>query len=153
MTTLGPFFLVNQLVTFASNDETIVRVDEYGVITGRKAGTATVMAVASDTVLAECTITVRTRIPLILPSFLQVIEEEAFCSTKAEEIVLSNRVTAIGSLSFADSNGLIAVYMPDNVETIAEDAFVSSKKVNFICESENTAADFAKVHHIPWVVQ
>lgn len=88
-----------------------------------------------------------------LPSDLLTIEEEAFAGVDIGGVVIPDGCTAIGKRAFADNESLLAVYMPDSVTGIAQDAFEGSGKVRFICESENSAAGYAEKHGIPYTIQ
>ena len=63
-------------------------------------------------------------------------------NTNIEVAILPSACTAIASRAFANAND-IALYMPNSVTDIADDAFDGCGKVTFICESDNAAAAYA----------
>ena len=60
--TVTPANATDKTVTWTSNDDTVATVDANGVVTGVKAGTATITATTSNSKTAECTVEVYTRI-------------------------------------------------------------------------------------------
>ena len=72
-------------------------------------------------------------VALALPSGLTAIEEEAFCNSNIQAVILPDTVQSIGSRAFADCGNLLAVYLPDNLSaSIAGDAFEGCNHVLFI---------------------
>lgn len=60
---------------------------------------------------------------LQLPTYLTVIEEEAFAGNPAEWIKLSAKVTTIGPRAFADCMNLTEIYIPETATSISATAF------------------------------
>ena len=89
----------------------------------------------------------------ILPADLKVIDAEAFANLDVQQVVIPNGTTTIGSRAFADCTNLKVIFIPDSVTDIAEDAFEGSTDVAFVCPSDNTAAQFAATHNIPFVAE
>ena len=58
-----------------------------------------------------------------IPSFVTVIEEEAFMGIPAKCIKLSENVKEIGAKAFANCKGLEAIYIPSTCKSIASNAF------------------------------
>ena len=102
---------------------------------------------------ATCTVVVYGEKKFVLPADLKMIESEAFRQLAMDTVILSSNTESIGSKAFADCDDLRIIYMPDSVVQIAEDAFGVSKNVCFVCESENTAADYAQKHSILYVIE
>lgn len=150
--TAGEQELVNQLVTFESSDEAVATVDETGKVTARAAGTAVITAAAGSGVSAKCAVTVREPETLVLPASMKQIESEAFADIAAEAVRLPDGCESIGEQAFANSPKLQQVYMPDSVSDIAETAFDGCGQVRFICESENKAAEYAETNGIEWEI-
>ena len=84
-----------------------------------------------------------------LPAALTKIEEEAFRGVTTNIIDLrGTSVTTIGSAAFMDCVDLIEVYLPENVISIADDAFYGCLNVTFHCQSGSYAESFANAHGI-----
>ena len=84
---------------------------------------------------------------LLVPSMLQIIDEEAFAGLQVNVIDLrGSRVSTIGSRAFADNSRLYRIYLPASVLSIAEDAFEGSAHVALVCSSESYAARWAEEH-------
>ena len=141
--------LVNKLVSFASSDESVAKVDENGMVTAVAPGTATITAAAGSGITAACTITVRDADTLMLPASLTTVGEGAFAGADMEVVILPDGAASIASRAFADCGRLTVVYMPDSITFIAEDAFEGSENIRFICASGSTAAAYAAKHNIP----
>lgn len=60
---------------------------------------------------------------LQLPTYLTVIEEEAFAGIPAKWIKLSAKVTTIGPRAFADCMNLTEIYIPETATSISATAF------------------------------
>lgn len=89
---------------------------------------------------------------LNLPALLTEVDEEAFANTGVRSVVIPDTVTAIRKKAFANCTALAAVRMPDSVIQIAEDAFDQCGIVWFLCESDNDAAQYARDHHIEYII-
>lgn len=90
---------------------------------------------------------------LTLPSSLTHIEEEAFYGTKEKIVIIPNHCTKISARAFGNCPNLTFVYMPDSVTSISHDAFINSPCVVLICESDNTAAQFARQYNINYIIR
>ena len=115
---------VNRLVTFDSSDPSAASVDESGIITGHRPGTATIKATAQSGVTASCVINVRGVATLRLPAGLRAIESEAFAG-------------------FSDVDVIV---IPDSVTLIAEDAFRGREKVTIRAGEGSYALNWAESH-------
>lgn len=88
---------------------------------------------------------------MVLPSKLRAIETEAFRGGKFTSVYLGSNVRSIASKAFAYSPNLRVINLPDSLESIDPNAFVSSSNVIFVCRGGSTAALFAEEHDIPLV--
>lgn len=89
----------------------------------------------------------------ILPANLRTIEAEAFVGLNAQTIDLrKSKVTSIGSRAFADCTDLTVVFCPNTLIQIADDAFDGCKDLFLVCESFNTAAQYAYDHDLRYCV-
>ena len=109
---------------------------------------------AGENVRAYVPMVVHSSKRLQLPENLKEIEESAFEGSIAfGEAILPDGVETIGTRAFAECSRLVAVYMPDSVAHIAADSFADSQNVVLICESNNTAAAFARANGIPYITE
>ena len=92
------------------------------MVTAVGVGTACVTATAASGVTAECLVTVRDVVTLILPAGLTEIGEEAFAGSACEAVIAPESCGYIGSRAFADCPNLRYVRLPASAE-IAPDAF------------------------------
>ena len=97
---------INRLVSFTSDNEDVVLVDDKGLITGVSPGKATITVAADNGVSTSCEITVIKNLNSVftLPANLVRIDSEAF----------------------ADIDSADAVRVPVTVTIIAEDSFKGS---------------------------
>jgi len=124
--------LVNKLVTFASEDETVAKVDESGRVTAVGAGMTSVTATAASGVSGSIKVRVlNTSKVLRLPAGLKTVGAEAFMNLACEAIIIPEGCTAIGARAFANCKSLTYVRIPASVKTIAEDAFEGCDKAVF----------------------
>lgn len=152
--TAGEQTLVNQLITFSSSDEGVLRVDQNGLVKAVSTGSATVTATDdSGEISATVTILVRSRTSAILPDNLTAIEAEAFLSARFDEAVIPAGCKSIGARAFAGNTALTAVYIPASVTDIADDAFEGCSSVRFICTEDSAAAAYADQHGIEWAAE
>lgn len=88
---------------------------------------------------------------IILPFFLEEIEEEAFEGISAKTIVLPEGLHSVGNSAFANSYSLTDVYIPSSVEKIGKNAFTLSKKLTIHGVIGSLAEKWAREHQIPFV--
>lgn len=111
-------------IIFGQNDETVVIVNNNGLVTAISPGTAAITAAATGkTTSATCTVTVRNLVYVALPASLTIIESEAFYGAAFEAVIIPEGCTTIGIRAFADCPNLVYVHIPASVTSIAEDAF------------------------------
>ena len=129
---------VNHLVTFTSSDETIAAVDENGLVTPSKPGTVTITATADSGVSASCTVIVTDLAYTfsILPTGLNMIEEEAFAGLAFEAVIIPEGCILIGPRAFADCVNLVYIRIPASMTEIAEDAFEGCPNVLIDCGTQ-----------------
>ena len=83
----------------------------------------------------------------IVPENLMIIEKSAFQGDAFTYARLSENVTEIGSLAFADCGNLEYIYIPTNAEAIAEDAFSNTTgELTIIGHAGSTAESYASSH-------
>ncbi|MDO5143451.1 MAG: leucine-rich repeat protein [bacterium] len=94
--------------------------------------------------LCMCGCTVAEEIPtLVLPSMLQIIEEEAFCGNLSiGKVVVPDGTTEIRSRAFADSS-LVAIELPDSLTRIADDAFEGCDQFQLVVQQGSYAYEWA----------
>ncbi len=138
------------VLVWASSDERVARVDQNGMVCVILPGTAVISVTADNGVSAGCSVIVRELQSLTLPEALTEVESEAFMGIGAEQIVLPEGCTTIGSRGFADCAALKLVYWPDGAVSIAENAFEGCENVIFICAPDHAAAEYAQAHGFRW---
>ena len=90
--------------------------------------------------------------PLMLPANLDTVAAEAFLGAAVQQVILPDGLSQIDERAFADCSELLQISMPDSITFIAENAFESSNWVEFICESDNAAAAYARRKGIPFTI-
>ena len=85
---------------------------------------------------------------LRIPAMMDTIEEEAFLGVAAEQAIIPDGATAIGSKAFANCDHLLIVVIPSSVTTFGDDVFQNSD-VAVICPDGSPAALWCENHHIP----
>ena len=81
---------------------------------------------------------------LKLPAALTMIEEEAFSGVTAQVIDLrGSKVKTIGSGAFKNCVDLIAIYIPNTVTSIADDAFYGCLNITIHCVKGSGADQYA----------
>lgn len=84
---------------------------------------------------------------LLVPSMLEIIEDEAFMGLQVNVIDLrGSKVHTIGSKAFANNSQLYRVYLPASVLNMADDIFTDSAHVVIVCDRESYAAKWAADH-------
>ena len=85
-----------------------------------------------------------------LPSGLQIVEESAFEGTAFVNIRFSEETedVSIGKNAFANNENLIAIYLPDTVTHIDDDALKNSGGILFTSSSSSYAWAWAHTHDI-----
>ena len=88
---------------------------------------------------------------LTLPTAMKEIKAEAFMNNERINgvSISGNKLTEIGSGAFKNCTELYFIELPNSVTTIAEDAFEGSPNVQFYCEDNSYAAEYADAHGIP----
>lgn len=99
-------------------------------------------------------IVVRSATDFTLPAGLTSIEAEAFTGLTVQTVDLrQSKVTSIGARAFANCSKLTIVFCPDTLTMIADDAFTGCKaSLTLVCESFNTAAQYAVEHSLPYCI-
>lgn len=94
--------------------------------------------------LDTCLVIIHPRDSVTLPESLYEIEAEAFAGAAAEEFILPEGVSRIGSHAFADCKKLIMVTIPNGDIEIADDAFEGCDDVLILCPEGSSAQAYAK---------
>jgi len=146
------------LTTFAStgtlksnSNEAIVSVGEDGMITAKAVGIAT-LVFTKDEVDTSIPVVIHSKVPFILPSMTETIRASAFVGLAAEEVVLPDGLSSIGSGAFANCTALKLINLPASLTDIAEDAFDGTENAALICEGEKGEV-YAKAIGLPYVVK
>ena len=85
---------------------------------------------------------------LDLPADAVTIGDDAFAATAAQEIVLPDGCTTIGSRAFANCAQLRRIIIPASVTAIGEDAFAGCPHITIIGEKGSTAETWADSQHM-----
>lgn len=80
---------------------------------------------------------------LEIPASVTGIEAEAFLGVAAQQAIIPDGVTAIGSRAFAQCDALYLVAIPDSVTDIAVDAFEGSTDTAIFCAEGSAAQAYA----------
>lgn len=86
----------------------------------------------------------------VLPSSLEIIEEDAFMGTAVKTIFFQEGLLSIGDYAFADSRDLTEVYIPTTVEYLGKNAFSSNKRMTIHGIIGSIAERWAKEHQVPF---
>ena len=99
-------------VSYSSDDESVVKVDEYGNLTAVKEGTTTITATSSDGVTGQANVTVNPKFDL--EKLLQAVEEDDFIAIDNSEIFVSEIIVSpsMKTLYIGESIDLNAVVKP-----------------------------------------
>lgn len=87
---------------------------------------------------------------IIIPGSLQTIGDEAFFGVPINVVDLRGaNVKTIGQKAFAECTGLIRIYIPQPVSSIADNAFDGCAGFVIYCTEGSTADVWARAHGIP----
>ena len=86
----------------------------------------------------------------VLPSSVQIIEDEAFSGTAAEDVILSENVESIGKNAFSENSQLSDIYIPETTVHIADSAFDGSEVTIHGIEG-SYADEWAQEHGVRFV--
>lgn len=89
--------------------------------------------------------------PCVLPAALLSVEEEAFRACAFPSVRLAEGVSSIGELAFADSPGLLYIYIPESVTTIADNAFENDAALAIYGVTGSRAESFAAKKGLPFI--
>ena len=122
--------------------------------TAKAAGAVTLTAMTDDAFKTACSLTVvvHGKSLMILPAALTAIEDDAFKASGAQEYVLPENLTAIGSRAFEGCGDLRLVNIPDSVTFIGEDAFRNCPQLTLLCAEGSYGHKYAEANGIPCVV-
>ncbi|MBR3503596.1 MAG: leucine-rich repeat protein, partial [Clostridia bacterium] len=143
---------VNRLVTFASSDESVATVDQYGLVTPVGAGAATITATSAKGITAECTVLVEAAdetVTMRLPASATRIEEEAFAGTGAVVYVLPAGITYIGPRAFAGLQRPALVIIPTSDEIDIDGTAFAGSAVTIECPAGSPVVAWAVANCIP----
>ncbi len=91
-----------------------------------------------------CLVIIHPKDSVTLPESLYAIEAEAFVGAGAEEFILPESVSSIGSRAFADCKNLVMVTFLGGEVEIADDAFMGCDDVLILCPEGSSAQAYAK---------
>lgn len=125
---LMPENAIAESVAWASDDETVVTVDDTGAVTAHSVGSAIITATSENGLTATCCVTVKDElITLTLPENLTAIGAEAFRGMDAvEAVVIPDGVETIDAAAFADCGNLMFVVLPDEDISVDDDVFAGN---------------------------
>ena len=87
---------------------------------------------------------------ITIPVALRTIEDEAFFGIPVNVVDLRGaNVKTIGQKAFAECTGLLRIYIPQSVTSIADNAFDGCTGFVIYCTEGSTADTWAKAHGIP----
>lgn len=87
----------------------------------------------------------------LIPSAITVIEEDAFSGISAKSVKLSENVTEIERLAFANCGKLEKIYIPESTRTIHKDAFFGVTGLTIYGYYNSYAKTYAKENGIAFV--
>ena len=90
---------------------------------------------------------------LVLPNELKQIDAEAFAGIAASVVRIPQGCTSIGSGAFRDCPNLVAIYIPETVTYIANNAFQNSSTVKIYGKNGSYAIQYAQQGSIPYSYQ
>lgn len=124
-------------------------------LVGMNSGIATLTVIATDgsSKTGKCVVFIGDSTPAFtLPKDTVEIKAEAFMSTAIECMWGNEGLSIIGDKAFANAPSLIAVYLPETVSHIADDAFLNSDNLILLCHEGSYAWQYALAKGIPVVL-
>ena len=134
-------------IVWTSSDSSIARVDSKGMVFGRKAGSATIKAIAANGATASRKVTIidMGKADFHIPSSLTEIGEECFMGIDATFVIIPASCQSIGSRAFADCENLEIVYFSgDGNVTVANDFLDGSDKAKVYAPEGSNMANWVK---------
>lgn len=148
---MSPEWIGELGLAWSVSDESILTVDESGMLTAHGAGDAVITLRAAGIYTAELTVHIAARDEInsvCLPDAALRVEESAFDNSGVEYVVLNDRIESIGARAFADCADLKRIELPTSVCRIADNAFEGSASVFFVCDAGSCAEAYAIEHGI-----
>lgn len=102
-----------------------------------------VLALVWTLLCASCALAQTAQLPAAL---LRIVDEAFMGNTSLENVILPEKLTAIGARAFADCANMETIYIPASVTEIADDAFEGCEALTFKCSWGSYAAVFAAKH-------
>ena len=121
-----------QTVSWKSSNTKVAKVNENGLVTGLKKGSATITAKAANGKTASCVVKVVDEELPAAPELTYAVIEGGLCITgytgSSTNVVIPSAidgvpVVAIGSAAFKDFTKMTGITIPESVVSIGEDAF------------------------------
>ena len=146
----------DRFVSWVSDQPETISVNEEGVITALKPGTATITVTGGslygETWKRSCLVMAEDITHVLkLPEGLKAIEEDAFRGdTGIEAIILGDNVESIGSGAFAEMYNLQVIVIPNSVENISEGTFEGSWPM-IIAPKDSAAYKYAQTYGYEWM--
>ena len=152
--TVTPKDATINLVTWRSLDESIVTVDDNGLVTAIAPGLAKIIAISSDGTMVHsfCEFVVRGTSSIMLPSGARQVGAEAFAGTSADEYSIPFGMQTIEPRAFASLGHTALIHIPQSVTSIADTAFAGSR-ITICCTSGSFAETWAEQHGIDHIIE
>lgn len=155
--------LSNKSVTWESSNTDVVRVDEYGIVTGVSAGTATITIKMTDGTerSASCDVTVennilsgkcgenvnyelRDGVCLVISGTGKMDDYDSASNTpwynnrgEINSVEIGDFVTSIGNSAFSGCFGLTSIIIPKDVTSIGSEAFMGCPFRTIVSKQQN----------------
>ena len=131
-------------LTYTSSDKTVATVDQNGVVTGVKSGTATITVAADNGVSASLQITVEEK-PVSFKTSVNAdgsltitgLDQEYSGVLVIPATIDGKQVTAIGASAFSGNDSLTGVVLSDGITQIGENAFADCAKLTTVTLPES----------------